>query len=300
MPKFTLKQRLIGINLAASLAITAVGLIGLYATNSVTKGYKPIAEKNLPATRVLGDILFNFRQVRIEVLSIPLRGNSPEQIQKYRVAAKGAVIEVDKNLAEAEKLFAEEKEKQIFQNLVRGWQDFKAFGGEIFELAEKGDEVSLDQVAKSIRDVCPEKTKPVENNLNELIVLQSSVASSEAVDAEKNSRFLNQLVTVSLLLSVTILMLVSIRVATQLASQLLGSTSGVGSSSGSVAAAVNQVAAAAQDVMSAVELPAVLSRKFRQRFPAQRNARAKYKNLRKAPAASPKQGPKQWIAFPPP
>ncbi|MBC7386113.1 MAG: MCP four helix bundle domain-containing protein [Cryobacterium sp.] len=117
------------ITVGASLCLMVVSGMGLYQTHQLIQLYQPIAKDSLPVTAVLGDLIFKFRQIRIEVRSIPLRGNTPEQIRNYVNTSTAAIEAFEAELKDAEKFWDTAEEKEAYAKFSAGWQGFKSFGG---------------------------------------------------------------------------------------------------------------------------------------------------------------------------
>jgi hemerythrin-like metal-binding protein len=253
MKNLTLKTKLILAASLASLGLLFVGGLGLSETSSLIAGFRPITEDSLPTSRVLGDLLFKFRQIRIEVRSIPLSGNTPERIGQYVDATLTAVGAFEKSLEEAELLFKTEQEMAHLKDLKSGWTEFKRFGVELIGLTKKGDSTSIAEVARLVRDVCPQKTKLVESVLVALAETQAAEANAFVKAASKiadRATWLMLSATAAIILS---MMFFSVAGSARLASDLGQSTLGVNQSSGAVGVAVGQVSSASQDLMGAVQ-----------------------------------------------
>ncbi len=164
--------------------VPAISVFVLYKSQTSIDSFSQVATLNLPSTRSLGQLLFRFRQIRIPVRSIPLQGNSPEQIKAYIAETKAAVAIFEEGKNEFERLVHTEKQKELVAQLNTGWTEFKNFGGELLKLGEIGDAASIAQAAQMVREVCPEKTKLVENVLQQIIEEETKSADQAVTEAK--------------------------------------------------------------------------------------------------------------------
>ena len=248
----TLKQKLIGITVSASISIATVGSISLYETKKIITDYKLVVEHDQPMSKLLNEFLLKFRQIRLEMGTFALQENIQDQPYFYIDATNAALEESEKTLKNLENI-SNKEEKPAFDKLKLSWLDFKVFATQLLVLAKTEDGHMPDNVSRIIHERYSEKSKTVEDSVTDLSKILSADASKTADIADQESKLATELISYGSVLTILLLLILSSEISRKLARRLIVATSSVGTSSGSVGASVNQVSAASQDVMSAVE-----------------------------------------------
>lgn len=177
MKNYSLKTRIICITFLISLIVPAVSYYVVSRNSQTSKIYQDIANITLNRVEASGEMLSNFRQIRVDVRSIGLINNTKTDIQKYMTATSAAVEQFEKSKSKLEALLSTEVEKKKFQEMDLAWQDFLNFGKGLLVLAEKGDQSSFDKIAEDVRLICPVKKEGVEKHIREFIEIQKLESS---------------------------------------------------------------------------------------------------------------------------
>ncbi len=183
---------IMGLILGAIIPI--ISFFVLFQSHAAIESFSKVATLNLPITRSGGQLLFRFRQIRIPVRSIPLENNSPAHIKGYIKDAYVSIAAFEKEKDVFEKLIYTDEQKRLVQELNVSWDEFKKFGGEIAKLGESGDPESLTLAAQLVRDVCPEKTKLVEDILQQIIDIEAKSADAavyNATSTQENTKIIS-------------------------------------------------------------------------------------------------------------
>lgn len=251
--KLSINQKILGLAVIVTLAVPLVGFISIKKSNEVAEVYSEISDHALPATKTMGQLLFKLRQIRISVRSIPIQGNTPEMINSFIRESEAGVGEFEKELADAKFLFKTPELKSDYDKIVKNWENFRSFGGEVLTLAKKGDPESIKKVADLVTRVCPEKTRDLEN---ELFASTNSFSEDAKVDVKEAKDSSNSAVWVIMILSVC-LSVFSLVLAWIISSRLSGDleimTGKMGGSSKVLGNIVSEVEQASQSLSEASE-----------------------------------------------
>jgi len=192
--KLSLKKKIILLVLGISVMCPIIAGVIIYNNAETNEQYQIIANKSLPRTREMGEVLFNFRQVRIQFRSLVIKSNSSKDTETYLSLINDSVEKFTQSKDNLLKLMSEtEEERKMSQEVEASWKVFAAFGGQLLELQKKSDEASYDKMAELVRYTCPELAKKLENSVLLMIKWQEEKAIARTQKAMEQTKFINVL-----------------------------------------------------------------------------------------------------------
>ncbi len=183
----SLKKKIILLVLAISIVAPMLAGYIIYRNSLSTAEYQKISNTSLPQTRNLGAALFNFRQVRVQVRSLAIRGNTAADTKIYLERIERALSEFNKTREQILKMNSSPEEIAMVNKFEKSWKSFESFGGEILALAKKGDEASFNQIAEMVRVRCPILAEPVEASIEEMFAWQTKMDLKLVAEAQSRS-----------------------------------------------------------------------------------------------------------------
>ena len=183
--RLSLSKKLIGMGLIIGLFIPAIGGFAYYRAKQMKQLSASISDVKLAKTKLLGELVFKFRDIRIEVRTIPIRGMTKVQIDKYIDLTTNAVAAFVKTQKEYGSAIENQREKKLFDKYESESKEFLDFGSLLLSLAKTHEPQKIDELARLVRDVCPVKAAVVEQAILDLIEQQSIEAKELITEAHK-------------------------------------------------------------------------------------------------------------------
>ncbi|WP_413569391.1 methyl-accepting chemotaxis protein [Bdellovibrio sp. HCB117] len=216
MKSWSLKAKLTVMGLFVSFLSATSGAIGFYFLNEVTYEYNIVADENLPSLKELADLRATIRELRIHVRSIGLSGNNQSEVNSYIEHSKQQIALFEQHIERYTKIDPTAKQRQSFQEFLNGWNEFKAFGGEVLTLAQDFG-TNEEKIANLVREVCPGKADKVYAPLlreTQYQVDYAERASALAHKAENESKtWVSVFAVVSIVLAGAVSFLASISIS---------------------------------------------------------------------------------------
>lgn len=270
--KLSLSNQLLIFGLALGTMIPLLGYFSEIRSRDVGKinhQIREVSNQNLEKSKLLGEMIFKFRTIRIEVRSIPLRGMTNAQIDRQIDLTKQAVASFQESVKKYATHIASENENEnrIYQELNKNFADFLSFGVELIKMSSAYEAKSLDEVSRLVQVVCPEKASLVEKSIQELIQAQSDETKQLVQKAELIEKKASQMILIGSILGFILASFLSYfigrRISSsfqQLVNELVKTSQEVGSTSirisengNSVANGVSSQASAIQQTVSAID-----------------------------------------------
>ena len=178
LKNLTLRNKLMLMGILIGVLAPILGMYVRQKLADVSLYYDQVAGNKMSKTRVLGELQFEFRQIRIPVRSLPVIGTSASEIRKHISDTEAAIGAFVQSLGDYENSIEYEEERNVFNKLNGAWQTFFKFGGQVLNLAAQFDENPsvVDRIAVMIRETCARKAAPVEQALKELVKFQTTEA----------------------------------------------------------------------------------------------------------------------------
>lgn len=247
--------------------VPALGFFIYVKSKQVKELNRRISDVKLAKTRELGELVFKFRSIRIQVRTIPVSGMSSQMIDHYSDLTKeavGAFLEAKKKYASD---IETEQERKLFLEFDKHWSEFLEFGQQILALAATHEQKDLVELARQIREVCPVKAAKVENAISDLINQQTKEVESLVAEAhELESQSILAILfgsaagfTIALVLGALVSRAISKKLTlladhlTQSSNQVSVAASSVSANGNKLASASTEQAAALQETVSAIE-----------------------------------------------
>ena len=188
MQKFGLKKKIMILVFSISIISPLVAGIIIYRNAETSEHYKIIAERNLPRTNAMGRVLASFRQLRVDVRSLAIIGNSSDDFKKYLNQIQKSRMEFLKNKDALSAMMSSSSEEKAFMERVeKPWKDFEALGQEIISLQAKGDPESMNRLAELVRKRCPEIALELDTAVEDMIAWQEDRAIKRNEVAQSSS-----------------------------------------------------------------------------------------------------------------
>jgi methyl-accepting chemotaxis protein len=239
--RMSLSKKLLLLGLSIGIIGPAIGAFTYFKAAEVTTLNDKISEKKLSKTKLLGELVFKFRDIRIQVRTIPVRGMSWADVDQYAENTKkslGTYLSIQK---EYEKSLENEAEKKLFKDLEVAIEEFSRFGGKLLELANAHDEEKMNEVAKLVREVCPVISAKVEVSISALVEMQSMEAKALVKSAHSAETQMSYTIFIGSLMGLLIAILLSTLVARAIARDLQTLADELGGSSLEVTNAADSV-----------------------------------------------------------
>lgn len=184
---WSLRAKLTTMGLFVALLAATSGAIGYFFLRRVSYDYSIVANENLPALKELAELRSTIRELRIHVRSIGLAGNTQQDVLPYMERSKQQIEKFEQHIAAYQKIDPSAQDRSDYKEFITGWNDFKAFGGEILKLSQNF-EVNKEEVGRLIREVCAIKAEKVYQPLLKESNYQIEFAdkSAQAAKAEEN------------------------------------------------------------------------------------------------------------------
>ena len=268
MTKLSLTKKIFIFALSISLVFPIVAGIIIKKNYNAAKSYRELSEVSFPKTLLMKEVLLKFREIRIQVRSIPLEGNSPEDKAQFLQATLDALKDflVSKDLL-VTKMNASEEEIRLIKLAEEKWNTFYNFGGELIALIKKGDPESMKKVADLVRIQCPIYATAFDKSVRDMISSQQRLAAQMTQSANEAANQTFVISIVMTLLSLIFAIAMSIIFAKKLsnsihrnilslsesAQQISDKASEMASVSKNLSKSAEQQAASLQDTASAVD-----------------------------------------------
>lgn len=175
--------------LVIALTLPIVGAFIYINAKDSAKLSNQISSEKLPKTKLLGEMVFKFRNIRLEIRTVPVQGMTWEQIDSQIALTKNAITEFNQTQQTFEPMINSPKERELYNEFKVASDEFLQFGGDLINLSVAHDKVKLSEVARLVRDVCPVKAAKVENAIHNLIEYQgreTGVLNAEAKEKNEN------------------------------------------------------------------------------------------------------------------
>ncbi len=173
---------------AIGMLLPILGMTIFFKQQKVTAINSQISDIKLQKTKMLGELVFKFRNIRLQVRTVPVIGMSQIEIDKYLDLTKAAVAEFVKGKKNFESTIEGDVERKKFDEFAKSADEFLKFGVELIELASTHDQKKIEEVARLVREVCPVKAAIVESAIAGLIEQQTIEAKNlvELAHIEEN------------------------------------------------------------------------------------------------------------------
>lgn len=267
MKTWSLSRKLLTMGVIIGAFVPTLGAVTYLKLKEVSVLNQSISEVKLVKTKMLGELVFKFRDIRIQARTMPVLGMSRAKIDEFAGLTKAAMTKFTEAKDEYAKTIENDKEKALFQEFEKASNMFLEFAEAARGLALAHDPAKLEELARLVRDVCPLKAAVVEvaiAQLTEQQMIEAKELVSAAHAAEKKSIFftlLGSVIGFGLAVSLGFLMARSISKSLQTLADALGRSSGEVSQAASevsyngttLSSASTEQAAALQETVSAIE-----------------------------------------------
>ena len=177
MQQTSLMKKIIWMVLCISLISPIVAGFIFYKNQETLEMYEVIANRSLPRTRQMGETLFLFRELRIQLRSLAIRSNTQNDYDRFLEGVTKALKDAEKSKTElTDMMSTNEEERAMSAEVERSWKNVTIFGAELIALAKAGDPASLDHLAELVREKCPGISSSYENSVKAMIDWQTSKA----------------------------------------------------------------------------------------------------------------------------
>jgi methyl-accepting chemotaxis protein len=265
--RMSLSKKLLVMGLTIGSIVPFFSAFIYFKTAEVTSLNDTISQKKLPKTKILGELGFKFRDIRIQVRTLPVQGMTWADVDLYVEKTKttlAAFLEVRK---EYENTIETEAEKKLFKDLDVALDDFSKLGGTLIALAATHDDKKMTEISQLVREVCPKLASKVESAITTLVEAQTTEAKGLVRSAQIAESQMTYAILIGCLVGFLIAVLLSTLVARTisrelqtLAEELAGSSievtkaaESVSSNGKSLSTTTTNQSATLQETVSAIE-----------------------------------------------
>jgi methyl-accepting chemotaxis protein len=267
MKNWSLLRKLLTMCVVIGAFVPALGFVSYLKLQEVSVLNRTISQVKLKKTKMLGELVFKFRDIRIQARTMPVRGLTQARVDEQAALTKTAMIAFIAANDQYEKEIENEKERQLFQEFKKGANDFLEFADSARALALSHDPEKMDTLAQLVRDVCPVKAGVVEVAITNLTEYQMTEAAALVASAQDTEQKANLFTVFGALIGFIVAILLGYFMARSISKQLQSLADALGHSSGEVTSAAGDVAnngnalssaateqaAALQETVSAIE-----------------------------------------------
>lgn len=270
----SLKSKMIALCLTVTSLGVSAGVVGYWTLGSVTSEYHHVTSKDLPAVKNLGDLRGHFRELRLQIRSVAFVGTTDDDAKKYISNTLPEINAVERLVTELPKVDPAATSRQSYKDLVKAWDEFKTFGGELINLSADYS-AHQEKIVHLVKEVCPIKAQAVYDAIvieTDLAMKAADASVISASQAETNGSTMIILIAASsILAAMSFAWLFSKKISTTLAQvaselttagkQISLSISTLGESSKELSSASsNSAASLEQTVTSLEELTSMVKR----------------------------------------
>jgi methyl-accepting chemotaxis protein len=193
MKSLSLKAKLFAVTLAIATSLLLVGGMGLYALQQVSSRYDHIAQINLRKIEYLSLLRVHFRQTRIELRTLGIRGIPPEEVKRVYEAVPEAIENYRKAEEEYRSVPFSDGEKELFEKVHLEWEDFKKVGERILSLEKSASPQDHEKLISIFIKDCPEGAARYKAELDKLVKYQTEQADQWVLAAGKTAQWCKML-----------------------------------------------------------------------------------------------------------
>ncbi len=248
MNKMTLSRKLIFLCVALLGVTAGVGYVSYVNLSRVTQEYESIIQENMPKQRMAMELLLHFRSVRVQLLTLGLKGLPADQSE---IAIKRAKEEIE-SYEKVSKSFMGTSflpgEEKLFESVEESWSEFKKVGQKVLKAHKEHDFQAL---LSEILYQGPEASAKFKTAAVALINFHKDMAETRSMVAESNSAQALRLTLVLMGLGLVMGMVLGIYLARSISRGLSTITENLGASGQEVNAASDSLAAISQELASA-------------------------------------------------
>lgn len=187
MSELSIRGKVIGVIALLLFAIIGLGLLAILSLRAINTNTEQIANNWLPSVRVLGELRsavnLNRAQLRGHILS-----ENAEERAVYEKVMKTTLADIENAQRSYMQMTSSPKEKALFENWSRMWNDYLKAADGVLELSRKGLEKEATELfTKTVREIA----RRSDGYLKQSIEMNNAGAEAETKNAaERYSRAL--------------------------------------------------------------------------------------------------------------
>jgi len=239
----SLTKKLIGMGFLIGIIIPVIGLFSALESKKVSKINSQISDVKVHKIKMLGEMVFKFRDIRLQIRTVPVRGMESKEIDKYIELTKTAVKNFQEVVTRYEKQIENENERKLFNTFNQYSNEFLQFGATLISLSSTHETAQLDEVARLVREICPVKAEKVEKSVSILIDEQSKELTNLVSKAHAEEEFSAKLVIYESIFGLALAMGIGWFIARSISNEIQALAIGLVESSLEVSKAAEQVSA---------------------------------------------------------
>ena len=247
----SLKFKLMALCLMLNAIAALVAGAGVYGLDVATTDYGMIESASLPKTRELGNMLAEFRDIRVNLRSLGLPSMDAQQTAEAVKLAEASIQEYH----HAEDLYAKhpitKEEYELYSTVKKDFATFEAVGAEVLGLHRKGDPASRAKIIELFLGACPRAADSYTRSITKLIEFQTVQAAEHSATARKTSSQMLALILILSLCGLAAGLGFGIPFSTSLSNAIRKVASDLSTGAGEVSAASLQISGSSHDLSAA-------------------------------------------------
>jgi methyl-accepting chemotaxis protein len=244
----SLKGKLLSITLVIASFSVALGLIGVFALRGVVEKYDRVASTNLPNTASLGEMLAEFRFLRLNVVTLAMKDLSDENAKRAASAIESTMENYAKADANYNAIPFMPGEDEAYKPLAEAWQTYREFADKI--LAAYKEPNLRNTIPPMVRDNEAKLGGTFKEKVEVLLVFHKEAAAKSTAEAKAISSWSVSLIVGTALGALALSILIATLFANALGSSLSQLAGRLSQGSDEVASAATQVAGASESLSS--------------------------------------------------
>lgn len=192
LSRLSLSKKLMFMGIIIGLIGPALGMFTYFQSQKVGLLNKQISGTKLGKTKELGELVSKFRDIRLQVRTVPVLGMTWPLVDDYLEKTKTAVSVFSEAKKQYEAKLENEEERALYKTFDTASQEFLEFGSGLIALSSAHDLTKLAEVARQVRDICPVKALKVETAIkllveNQTLEAKALVTAAQLAESQTNS-----------------------------------------------------------------------------------------------------------------
>lgn len=230
--------------------VLVVGLFSKYYLNQVANQYSGIVEQNMPKQRMALELFGQFRQIRIDVRTLGIEGNTESALERKRAEIADDIRDYEKMANEFRSKEFLPGEEEVYARVESRWEEFKKIGVRAVEVSRLHDSASRAEMVKIFNEDCPRIANAFSQEIESLLTFHKESASARSVEAAHLASRSNDLTTSLLVFGLLFGMVISVLIGRRIASRLNKVTTEVAESNKRVNKVVEGLSSASEQLAS--------------------------------------------------
>lgn len=227
------------------IIITAIAYVGIH---QVDNDFLKITDISMPNIHRFTDMNLNFRTVRIHLRTLGIEGLSESDAQKSLENVEKYIVLIEKAHKEFNQDLATTEEKQLFQNFIQEWANFKEIGSRIVTFHKEGTPESFKKMNQIFLTDCPASAAKIELTIRQMSDYQNQLSNKYKQHALETTDTVDRTTLFVAVVGMSLGVLLSILISKQIARTLTEIAKTLQVSASEVSAASHQIASTSTEL----------------------------------------------------